>query len=116
MNTQYEGAQGEELAVDFLIKKGYRILARNFRFQHGELDIVAEDGTVLVFVEVKTRRSYDYGTPEESISIRKRRLLRRTAEGYMYTLGIVDRECRCDVIAIERQNDQIEIRHLIDAF
>lgn len=116
VNNQSKGSKGEELAVDFLKKKGYRILTRNFRFQHGEIDIIAEDGYVLVFVEVKTRKSMEYGSPEESISVRKRKLLRRTAEGYMYTKKIEDRECRCDVIAIEYQNNVCEIRHLVDAF
>ena len=116
MSNLSQGAKGEDIAVDFLMKKGYRVLTRNFRFQHGEIDIIAEDGQVLVFVEVKTRRSLEYGTPEESISKRKRKLLRRTADGYMYTKKIEDRECRCDVIAIEYQNNIPEIRHLVDAF
>ena len=78
------GRNGEDLAVDFLIQKGYRILQRNFRFEHGEIDIVADDRGVLVFVEVKARRTKQFGEPEEAVSIRKRKQIRKTALGYLF--------------------------------
>jgi putative endonuclease len=111
-----KGTIGENLAVDYLEKKGYRILQRNYRYEHGEIDIVAEDGNALVFVEVKARRSKKFGEPEDAVTPRKREKIRATADGYLFENNIDDKECRFDVIAIDYQGDKTEIRHLIDAF
>ncbi len=111
-----KGTIGEDLAVDFLQKKGYRILQRNYRFEHGEIDIVAEDGNALVFVEVKARRSKQFGEPEDAITPQKCEKIRATADGYLFENNIDDKECRFDVIAIDYQGDKTEIRHIIDAF
>ena len=116
LKAQRTGTAGEDLVVDFLQKKGYRILQRNYRFEHGEIDIVAEDGNVLVFVEVKARRSKEYGEPEDAVTPRKREKIRSTANGYLFENKIDDKECRFDVIAIDYQQNKTEIRHLIDAF
>jgi putative endonuclease len=80
---------------------GYTILARNFIFQHGEIDIIARDGNELVFVEVKLRRGSNFGTPEDSMTERKQKLLRRTAEGYLAVNHIEEILCRFDVVAIQ---------------
>jgi putative endonuclease len=111
-----KGTIGEDLAVDFLQKKGYRILQRNYRFEHGEIDIVAEDGNVLVFVEVKARRSKEFGEPEDAVTPRKREKIRSTADGYLFENNIDDKECRFDVIAVDYTGNKTEIRHLKDAF
>ena len=111
-----KGTIGEDLAVEYLIKKGYRVLQRNYRFEHGEIDIIAEDGSVLVFVEVKARRSKEFGEPEDAVTPRKRKKIRATADGYLFENNIDDKECRFDVIAIDYQNSKTEIRHLEDAF
>jgi putative endonuclease len=111
-----KGTIGENLAVDYLEKKGYCILQRNYRFEHGEIDIIAEDENVLVFVEVKARRSKEFGEPEDAVTPRKRKKIRSTANGYLFEKNIDDKECRFDVIAIDYQNNKTEIRHLIDAF
>jgi putative endonuclease len=110
------GECGEDLAVDFLVKKGYRILQRNYRYGHGEIDIIAEWKNELVFVEVKTRLSKEYGDPEDAVTVRKRLTLRNTAEGFMFENNIADQICRFDVIAIEYDRGQPVIRHLEDAF
>jgi len=115
-NKQKKGTIGEDLAVDYLTKKGYRIRQRNYRFEHGEIDIVAEDGNALVFVEVKTRRSKEYGEPEDAVTPRKREKIRSTADGYLFENNIDDKECRFDVVAIDYQQNKTEIRHLKDAF
>lgn len=115
-DRRHTGGVGEDAAVEYLKKKGYRIIARNFRFGRGEIDIVAEDGGVLVFVEVKARRSDIYGEPEDAVTPGKRKQIRRVAEGYMFEHDIDDRECRCDVIAVEFVKGQLEIRHIEDAF
>jgi len=111
-----KGTIGEDLAVDYLEKKGYRIIQRNYRFEHGEIDIIAEDGKVLVFIEVKARRSKEFGEPEDAVTPRKREKIRVTADGYLFENNIDDKECRFDVIAIDYQKNKTEIRHLIDAF
>ena len=111
-----KGTIGENLAVDYLEKKGYRILQRNYRFEHGEIDIVAEDGNVLVFVEVKARLSKEFGEPEDAVTPRKREKIRSTANGYLFENNIDEKECRFDVVAIDYQKNKTEIRHIEDAF
>jgi len=110
------GHAGEDLAVDYLIKKGYRIIHRNYRFEHGEIDIVAEDGAVLVFVEVKSRRSKQFGEPEDAVTSRKRMLLRRTAEGYIFENNIEDKDCRFDVVTVDYETTHPQVRHIENAF
>ena len=77
------GRQGERLAQQHLLKAGYRIVAANYRCQWGEIDIVAEDGEELVFVEVRTRRSSAYGTPQESLTPEKIEHLHLAAQDYL---------------------------------
>ncbi|MDI6765641.1 MAG: YraN family protein [Bacteroidota bacterium] len=115
-NKRQKGTIGEDLAVDFLQKKGYCILQRNYRYEHGEIDIVAEDGKVLVFIEVKTRRSKDFGEPEDAVTPRKRAKIRATADGYLFENNIDDKECRFDVIAIDYEDKEIKVRHIEDSF
>ena len=110
------GTRGEALAVDFLKKKGYRILTRNYRYGHGEIDIIAERENELIFIEVKARWSDEFGDPEEAINLRKRGLLRRTAEGYLQENDITDQCCRFDVVAIKYEGGRPVIRHLENAF
>jgi len=110
------GANAEDLAVEFLERKGMNILSRNFHFgKVGEIDIVAQEAETLVFVEVKARRSDTFGTPEEAITPRKQAALRRAAEGYLYVHKMHDRECRFDVVAIELQHSPPSIRHIVNA-
>ncbi|MBV9986318.1 MAG: YraN family protein [Chitinophagaceae bacterium] len=78
------GQRGEELAADWLLGKGYQILARNWRFRHWEVDIIAAKGRCLHFIEVKTRASLRYGRPEESITRDKMTCLKNIAEEYQY--------------------------------
>ena len=84
----------------------------------GEIDIIAEDKEAgeLVFVEVKYRNTYNYGTPESSITQKKIKTLRRAAEGFLYIRKISDKECRFDVIAIDFADGAQCIRHLKCAF
>jgi putative endonuclease len=116
MDRRAWGKEGEDRAVGFLLRKGYRILERNFRFERGEIDIVAEDGETLVFVEVKARRSKSFGEAEEAISVHKRKQLRRVAEGYLFKNSIDGKACRFDVIGVQYVGKETEIRHLVDAF
>ena len=77
------GRQGENLARQYLLQAGYRILAANYRCPWGEIDLVAQDGEELVFVEVRTRRSSAYGSPQESITPEKIERLQATAQDYL---------------------------------
>lgn len=116
-NHRASGASAEDLAAEFLRAKGMTIVKRNFHFGRvGEIDIIAEDGEILVFVEVKARASMMYGSPEEAITPSKQRAIRKVAEGYLYTHGITNRECRFDVIAIRLFHTEPEITHLVAAF
>jgi len=116
MNKRAQGTKGEDRAVAFLRKKGSRILDRNYRFERGEIDIVAEDNGVLVFVEVKARSSKTFGEPEDAVTESKQRQIKKIAEGYLYEHHLFDKACRFDVIAIEYEGSNTAIRHFEDAF
>ena len=115
-NSRTKGDAGEAMAENHLKTIGYRILQRNYYYDRGEIDLVAEDGPVLVFVEVKTRLSDRGRTPEESITPEKEHFLKRTAEGYLLEHNIEQRECRFDLVAVEWDGAQSTIRHLKDIF
>jgi putative endonuclease len=94
------GAEGERIAARYLAGKGYRILARNYRFLRNEIDIIANDGEQLCFIEVKTRASLDKGHPAEAVTPRKQQEIARAASGYLAGLKGPVPDCRFDVIAI----------------
>jgi len=95
------GRTGERLAAEALARRGYRILERNFRCCYGEIDLVAEDGHELVFVEVKTRRGTAFGRPEEAVTLRKQRKLVEIAAYYLDLHACADRAWRIDVVAVQ---------------
>jgi putative endonuclease len=110
------GDAGERDAVSFLKRQGFAILGRNFTYQHGEIDIIAKDGEELVFVEVKIRRSARFGLPEESVTVAKQELIRRTAEGYAMTMHLDNVPCRFDVVAITMEEGIKKFVHYKNAF
>lgn len=110
------GEYGESLAQAYLKEQGFRILETNYRFHHGELDIVAEEGEILVFCEVKTRSNAEFGPPECAVSEQKQHQLRRLALAYLTVHGIRDRVCRFDVIAIRLQGGVPSVNLIRDAF
>ena len=112
------GRRGEAAAARFLRRRGLRIVARSNRLKPGELDIVALDGDVLVFVEVKTRRSGDFGHPAEAVTPAKQRRLSRLAVTFMKRHGLLDRKARFDVVAVTWPEGKWfpEIEHFPDAF
>lgn len=118
-STRTAGSKAEDLAEKLLKEKGFKIRKRNFHFgKVGEIDIVAEDNGQLVFVEVKSRTSHEFGKPIDSINERKRSQLRKTALGYLHVNSIDDMECRFDVITIDftDNHDNPIIEHLVNAF
>lgn len=117
INKKDSGKDGEEIAAKYLLKKGFEILKRNYRFSHGEIDIIAKDGDTLVFVEVKTRKNLEYGEPEYAITKKKIQQLKKIAELYLFDKQIEEADCRFDVIAIilgSENNPQIT--HYENAF
>lgn len=100
MARQAVGAYGERCAAQHLVDEGLRVVARNWRCDQGEVDIIAWDGDVIVFCEVKTRRSTAYGTPAEAIVAAKARRLRRLAARWLQTTDAHPREVRFDVVAV----------------
>ncbi|QBD83742.1 YraN family protein [Ktedonosporobacter rubrisoli] len=95
------GYLGESLAVERLISLGYTLLQRNYRCQYGEIDLIAEQGEDLVFVEVKLRRGTDYGLPEEAITRRKWQRIERAATYYLGSHVCDERSWRIDVVAVQ---------------
>ena len=100
MNKRRIGARGEDEAAAFLEKQGLHILERNFRTREGEIDIVAQDGDILVFVEVKYRSSARYGDALEAVDRRKMYQIRKTARAYLYRRSPGSVRIRFDVIGI----------------
>ena len=95
------GRWGEQLAAEYLESQGYVLLERNWRCRRGEIDIVAQGGDILVFVEVKTRRGRDYGTPEEAITSYKAKRLLELSQRYLLEHDLEDVEWRVDLVAVE---------------
>ncbi len=114
--SRSKGDVGESMAENYLKNNGFRILQRKYYYDRGEIDLVAEDGAVLVFVEVKTRYSDSGSTPEESITPEKELYLKRTAEGYLLENKIELKKCRFDLVAVEWEDKRPVIRHLRDIF
>jgi putative endonuclease len=109
------GQRGEQLAADYLAQQGYRILDRNWRCPAGELDLVLEDANTLVFVEVRTRTSRRFGTPEESITPAKQQRLIDLAQLYLQETGAAHAQWRIDVVAIYNERGRAVINHIENA-
>jgi putative endonuclease len=109
------GEEGESIARSYLIKQGYKILATNWGYQKGEIDIIATIDDYIVFVEVKSRSSYYFGDPEESIGKKKLRLLFDTADRFMQIREIA-LEARFDVISVVFHGETWTIEHIPDAY
>ena len=113
MKRRDTGILGEKLAADFLRERGYKIVETNYRCPEGEIDIVARHGDFLVFVEVRTRRSQQFGSPEESITLAKKERMRLAAARYRETHDDLPELWRIDVLAVEldrrRQPSRMEL-------
>jgi putative endonuclease len=114
---QVLGKSGENLAVRELTSRGYAILERRYRTEHGEIDIVAEHGGTLVFVEVRARTTAEFGRAAETVDDRKKRKVSAMAAEYLARHRISNRPCRFDVVAIDGAEDPTpEITVYPDAF
>ena len=101
MKRKTTGIIGERLAADFLTKQGYEIIETNFRCKEGEVDIIAKDGDYLVFVEVRAKNNLTFGSPEESVTARKKDHLRSAAARYQQTHEYLPQQWRIDFVAVE---------------
>jgi putative endonuclease len=110
------GKRGEDLACEELIRRGYVILDRRFRTRCGELDIVARESNVIVFVEVKARSDGNFGVPFESVTRQKRRRLSQMAATYLFQKHLVDVPCRFDVVGVTGRPDDCKVEVLRHAF
>ena len=110
MKRRDTGILGEKLAKDFLKKQGYRIEETNYRCPEGEIDIVARHKDSLVFVEVRTKKSLEFGSPEESITATKMKRLRATAYHYQQTHDNLPQSWRIDAVVIELNKDGKPLR------
>ncbi|MDD4859253.1 MAG: YraN family protein [Dehalococcoidales bacterium] len=104
MKRREAGILGEKLAQEFLRQKGYQIIETNYRCRDGEIDIVARQGEVLVFIEVRSKQSDKFGSPEESVTPAKRAKLRLMADHYLQNHVDLPDSWRIDVVAIEFDN------------
>ena len=109
------GKEGEKLAINFLIKNGYKILEHNYRYLKAEVDIIAQKGEVLAVVEVKTRTSTFFGNPQDFVNPKKIKLLLSAIDYYVVEKDL-DVEVRFDIIAIILNKKETKIEHLEDAF
>ena len=109
------GKFGEELAVEFLQKKGYDILETNWTFQKAEIDIIAQKENILAVVEVKTRSSIEFGLPQDFVKPKKIQLLVKAVNEYVISNDL-DVEIRFDIVAIYKEDKTYKIEHIEDSF
>jgi putative endonuclease len=107
------GRRAEVRAAEELGRLGYRILASNYRWRFGEIDFVCEECGAIVFVEVRCKRTDEYGTPAESITCTKQEKLLNTALHYLDEHGICDHNCRFDVVEVVEQDGKLAVANVI---
>lgn len=116
LSTKRAGDQGEQIALDYLIGKGYSLVERNYRTRYGEVDLILRSGDTMVFVEVKLRRGLGFGDPLESVTPRKQATIRSLAESYLAERDPDFESVRFDVIGILETRGETEIQHVQNAF
>lgn len=106
------GRKGENAAFEYLEKNGYTIIERNFKCRQGEIDIIALDKDYIVFVEIKSRTSNDYGLPSEAVTERKIKHILKSATYYLYKNHLENANTRIDVIEVYVEDNNYRINHL----
>ncbi|SDI83915.1 putative endonuclease [Chryseobacterium taeanense] len=110
------GKKAEELAAEFLLKNGYKILARNFRFQKAEIDIISENDDFIIICEVKARSTDAFNLPQEAVNKKKIKLLVSAADHYLKEFNII-KEVRFDIISVlPDEKGNLNIEHIAGAF
>lgn len=111
------GKTGEDQACRFLRKKGYSIVQTNYRTRCGEIDIIAKQGPILVFIEVKTRRSTSFGSPLLAVTAKKQRQISMVAQEYLSKNKLFESDARFDVVGMRIDAaERVEIEHIENAF
>ena len=113
------GKSGKLMAKNFLLKKNYKFITANYRYERAEIDLIFEDekNKMLVFAEVKTRRNKKYGLPEESITVSKQNNIRKAALGFVNNFPqFSNHDMRIDVVSILLADEKAEINHIENAF
>ena len=116
MDSDGLGTLGEVRAEQYLVEQGCRILARNAAFPGAEIDLIAQDGRVIVFVEVKTRRTQRFGRPAAAVDYRKQQKIIQSARWFLRQRHLEGCLCRFDVIEVYRAGERWQIEHLPGAF
>ncbi len=114
-NTRIIGAKGEDIASSYLTSKGYRIIDRNFQTKLGELDIVAEKGEFIIFIEVKYRSNLSFGYPYEAVNSHKLFKLKKMVEVYML-VNKVKKQAKVEILSIWEENGETKIKHYTDLY
>ena len=115
-HRRHTGERGESVAVSILKKNGYKILEQNYRSKLGEIDIIAQEGGVLAFIEVKARRTDEFGEPKLAVTPQKQRKISMVALEYLKTTKQTDRKARFDVVAIRLLPGEPYIEIIKNAF
>jgi len=113
---QVLGKEGERIAEQYLKKKGYKLVERNYRCAAGEVDLIVLDRRVIVFVEVKTRTGHGFGTPLEAVQPRKQRKMMLAAQFFLSQKKLHQRDARFDVVGISWPGREPVIEHVENAF
>jgi len=116
MDNHEIGKRGELLAQKYVKEVGYEIIEVNYRCKFGEVDIIASKDDYIVFIEVKTRNNSNYGLPYESVSAAKQEKIRRVAANYLSTNNLFQKDCRFDVVSIEKIGMDYTCEIIQDAF
>jgi putative endonuclease len=113
---QQFGKKSEDIAAKYLKKNGYKILQQNYRTKLGEIDIIAKDKDTIVFVEVKARRSLQFGNPKWAVTPKKQRKISMVALYYLKSAKLSHARARFDVVCIHRMNDKNGVEMIKNAF
>jgi putative endonuclease len=115
-NKQVLGKEGERVAEQYLKKKGYKLVERNYRCSGGELDLIVLDRRVVVFVEVKTRTGHGFGSPIEAVEFRKQQRMVRAAQHFLAAKNLHQRDARFDVVGVSWPGAAPIVEHIENAF
>ena len=116
MNKYEKGMHGQQEAEKFLQSKNYKIRGKNYRTRTGEIDIIAQKESYIIFVEVKFRKNLAHGYPREAVGYAKQQKIIRTALHYISIKGLDGSDFRFDVVEILEQNGQMHVNHIKNAF
>ena len=106
------GKQGEEIAIDYLNKKGYKILEKNFLCRQGEIDVIALEDNYIVFIEIKSRTNTEFGLPSESVTKKKIKKILKAASYYLYIRKLENLDVRIDAIEVYIKQEKYYINHI----